>query len=632
MSDKVSIGLQLARGLLCLHEHPWMPVVHGDLKPSNVLVEKYPGGKWECAISDFGSSAGFSSTISAVGTPNPCTWRYAAPEVAHGSKHSKRPQADVYSLGLIIAQMFTGREPYHETSDARVLDLVKLRIPQEEQDSNRVQCLVQNRSPPMDLDPDPDVMPEPVRNLVLSCLDPRPERRPPAHQIVQLLGQLHKPSSEAPSPLVSADMLPSSQAHEFQVLELQVETEKLCDSLGVKDGPLVLKDGPLVLKDASTPGFANAMHDPMGTTKKKKLNAEENKLLITIASGVGFHRGRPLAALVIFRCCLQWRYFQAVSTPMFEKIIAVIGSSIESQQNDNASLSYWLSNTVTLLYMLQKNIKPTSGGHLSCAGAGARGNSASLHSDLGGHFPRGGKKGAGVEASIHGGGVDNIKKLIVPMLSQCIHAPKGISRTRGAAGHQEPAAQQVLSRAWGEILAVFDTLLTTLKENCVPKVLVQAMFKQLFSFVNVQLFNQLLLQRECCSFSNGEYVKNGVAIVDTWIQGAGADCVADSWEELRYIRQAVQFLVVSNKPEKSLEEITTDVCPVLSIQQLYRISTMYWDDRHGTESVSADVLQRMKQQMLDSLSSSFHSFLLDDDSTVPFEVGEVLNAMDDKVG
>eukprot|EP00798_Chlamydomonas_sp_ICE-L_P027112 gene27112-2337_t len=398
----------------------------------------------------------------------------------------------------------------------------------------------------------------------------------------------------------------------------------------------------------------------------EKRKAEEEKLLTTIAKGRPLAaidifccclqwKGRPLAAIVIFRCCLQWRYFQADRTPMFEKIIGVIGSNIESQQNDNAYLSYWLSNTVTLLHMLQKNIKPASGGHLSRAGAGARGNTASSRSVFGGLFPRQQQIGAGAEASIHGGGVggfkqveakypallfkqqldafvqkifpmirDNVKKLISPMLSHCIHAPKGSSRTRGAAGHQEPAAQQALSKAWGDILAVFDTLLTTLKENYVPKVLVQAMFKQLFSFVNVQLFNQLLLRRECCSFSNGEYVKSGLAIVDTWIQGAGADSVADSWEELRYIRQAVQFLVVNNKPKKSLEEITTDMCPVLSIQQLYRISTMYWDDRYGTETVSADVLQRMKQQMVDSQSSSSHSFLLDDDSTLPFAAGEDL--------
>ncbi len=151
----------------------------------------------------------------------------------------------------------------------------------------------------------------------------------------------------------------------------------------------------------------------------------------------------------------------------------------------------------------------------------------------------------------------------------------------------------------------------------------QALFKQLFSFVNVNLFNQLLLRRECCSFSNGEHVRTGLAQVEQWIMAAGAEYVGDSWEELRYIRQvrvqgsgqgsvqsegsspcvhsftclihlilyclpsrhsvpflqAVQFLVIGNKQKRTLEEITTDLCPVLSIQQLYRISTMYWDDR-----------------------------------------------------
>jgi hypothetical protein len=67
--------------------------------------------------------------------------------------------------------------------------------------------------------------------------------------------------------------------------------------------------------------------------------------------------------------------------------------------------------------------------------------------------------------------------------------------------------------------------------------------------------------------------------VEQWIQQAGLEYVGDSWDELRYIRQAVQFLVVGNKQRRTLEEIAEELCPVLSIQQLYRISTMFWDDR-----------------------------------------------------
>ena len=63
------------------------------------------------------------------------------------------------------------------------------------------------------------------------------------------------------------------------------------------------------------------------------------------------------------------------------------------------------------------------------------------------------------------------------------------------------------------------------------------MYKQLFSFINVNLFNQLLLRRECCSFSNGEHVRTGLAQVEQWITAAGAEYVGDSWDDLRYIRQ-----------------------------------------------------------------------------------------------
>lgn len=66
---------------------------------------------------------------------------------------------------------------------------------------------------------------------------------------------------------------------------------------------------------------------------------------------------------------------------------------------------------------------------------------------------------------------------------------------------------------------------------------VRKLFQQLFSFVNVQLFNQLLLRRECCSFSNGEYVKTGLAEVENWIHTAGKEWTGESWDELRYIRQ-----------------------------------------------------------------------------------------------
>ncbi|GLC45498.1 hypothetical protein PLESTM_001742300 [Pleodorina starrii] len=430
----------------------------------------------------------------------------------------------------------------------------------------------------------------------------------------------------------------------------------------------------------------------------EKRKAEEDRLLTALTAplptsssgqqqdgagplGMGFYKGRPVAAIVIFRYCLHSRAFQADRTAIFDRIVSVIGQQLERGQEDNNCLSYWLSNTVTLLHMLNKNVKPSSRSmNKARGGVTAAGVGGAARSVLGAMF--GSRSGASpgslshTEASIHGGSVapggfkqveakypallfkqqldafvqkifpmirDNVRKEISPMLNNCIHKLKSSGRTAARPGAAAPAggdkaagaagaAQQAAShKSWTDILHVLDTLLAVVKANNVPKVLVQALFKQLFRFINVQLFNQLLLRRECCSFSNGEYVKAGLEQVAHWINGAGADYMADSWEELKHLRQAVTFQVTRNKPKKSLEEITSDLCPVLSIQQLYRISTMYWDDKYNTETVSPEVLYRMQQQaMVDSNSAARYSFQLDDDSSLPFQAAELLANMDDK--
>jgi len=97
------------------------------------------------------------------------------------------------------------------------------------------------------------------------------------------------------------------------------------------------------------------------------------------------------------------------------------------------------------------------------------------------------------------------------------------------------AGQQ--NAAWISILEAFKRVLDTLKSSQVPAFLVRKLFQQLFSFLNVQLFNQLLLRRECCSFSNGEFVKTGLGEVEQWIHVADSHWVGESWDQLKNIRQ-----------------------------------------------------------------------------------------------
>ena len=223
---------------------------------------------------------------------------------------------------------------------------------------------------------------------------------------------------------------------------------------------------------------------------------------------------------------------------------------------------------------------------------------------------------------------DNVKKDVTPLLQQCIQAPKPDRRGASKSGAADGAQ-------WSGIVGHLDTLLETLRANHVPAFLTDRLLKQVFSFMNVQLFNSLLLRRECCSFSNGEYVKTGLAELESWVHKAGdaSDGSGGVWDELKSIRQAVTFLVIHQKPKKSLDEITHDLCPTLSIQQLYRISTMYWDDRFNTETVSAEVLGNMKMQMQEENASTHsNSFLLDDDNQIPFTIEELSKQFGDLQG
>jgi myosin-5 len=61
--------------------------------------------------------------------------------------------------------------------------------------------------------------------------------------------------------------------------------------------------------------------------QEKRKQAEE-RLLAALAQPMGFHKGKPLAALVVFRACLQWRAFQADRTSVFDRIIQVRGPGV----------------------------------------------------------------------------------------------------------------------------------------------------------------------------------------------------------------------------------------------------------------------------------------------------------------
>ncbi|CAN6332221.1 unnamed protein product [Urochloa humidicola] len=108
----------VARGLAHLHHGEEEPVVHGDVKPRNVVIGADGRGK----LADFGCArrAGSgSSKLPIGGTP-----AFMAPEVARGEEQG--PAADVWALGCTVIEMATGRAPWADMGLDDVVALVRL--------------------------------------------------------------------------------------------------------------------------------------------------------------------------------------------------------------------------------------------------------------------------------------------------------------------------------------------------------------------------------------------------------------------------------------------------------------------------------------------------------------------------
>jgi serine/threonine-protein kinase len=102
----VEIARKLCAGLAAAHDKG---VLHRDLKPANVMID----GRGQVLIADFGLAAlagQLDGTNVREGTP-----AYMAPEQLAGKEASVR--SDLYALGLVLHEMFTGKRPFEDGSE-----------------------------------------------------------------------------------------------------------------------------------------------------------------------------------------------------------------------------------------------------------------------------------------------------------------------------------------------------------------------------------------------------------------------------------------------------------------------------------------------------------------------------------
>ncbi len=144
----LEIARQLCAGLAAAHE---AGVLHRDLKPANVMID----GRGKARITDFGLAGladGFHPGEVRAGTP-----AYMAPEQLSGLEVTIK--SDIYSLGLVLYELFTGKRAFEA---AKIADLVRLH--QQISPANP-STLVK------ELDPA-------VERVILRCLEKEPRARP----------------------------------------------------------------------------------------------------------------------------------------------------------------------------------------------------------------------------------------------------------------------------------------------------------------------------------------------------------------------------------------------------------------------------------------------------------------------
>ncbi|KAL4282609.1 hypothetical protein GQ457_16G027260 [Hibiscus cannabinus] len=439
---------------------------------------------------------------------------------------------------------------------------------------------------------------------------------------------------------LSEERLKQATEAESKIIELKVEVQRLEEKIldSGTGGQKFRRTSSKIMSEAqvnSGPSKQLSREDSKLRRSQTEKQQQESvdSLLDCVAQNLGFSQDKPVAALTIYKCLLHWKSFEAEKTNVFDRLIAMMGSALEDEGNTD-HIVYWLSNTSSLLFLLQRTLKavgaqksPAAASFFARMTKSFRSSSANLQAgiviQIEAKYPAllfKQQLSAYVE-KIYGIVRDNLKKELSPLISRCIQVPrtsKGTAfPTSEVQGYTSPASH------WKAIIECLNRMMSILKENFVSPLFVQNIFTQTFAYINVKLFNSLLLRRECCTFSNGEYVKSGLAELEMWCAEEEEDFVGSAWDELKHTRQAVGFLVINQKSKMTYEEIANDLCNGLSVQQLYRVCTLYRDDKYNTQSVSHDVLSRMKQIMTDSEDDVTNSFLLEDDLSIPFTMEDI---------
>ncbi|KAL9676123.1 hypothetical protein QQ045_004336 [Rhodiola kirilowii] len=122
---RLKIALGSAKGLAYLHEDCHPKIIHRDIKASNILLDS----SFEAKVADFGLAKMNSDVNTHVSTRVMGTFGYLAPEYASSGKLTDK--SDVFSFGVMLLELITGRRPVDSTDtymDDSLVDWARPRL------------------------------------------------------------------------------------------------------------------------------------------------------------------------------------------------------------------------------------------------------------------------------------------------------------------------------------------------------------------------------------------------------------------------------------------------------------------------------------------------------------------------
>jgi serine/threonine protein kinase len=197
----MSMAMQITEGLKEAHR---LGVVHRDLKPQNIMIDK----EGNVRIMDFGIARSLEEKVVSeagmiIGTPE-----YMSPEQAEGEEADQR--SDIYSLGVIIYEMVTGKVPFEGEAAFDIIMKQK------------------TEAPPNPIGLNPQVPPGLAR-MILKCLEKDREKR--YQNAGEVLAELNDLETSKAKKAVEKKWKNSIAVLPFADLSPQRDQEYFCDGL-----------------------------------------------------------------------------------------------------------------------------------------------------------------------------------------------------------------------------------------------------------------------------------------------------------------------------------------------------------------------------------------------------------------